>query len=512
MTPKERAITKLRLEINKDIDLIVKMVSSGGLLELLSFIYTLHISRVTQMFSEVNPKEKDSLNKYFNLHEDSIKYLISLIIKFGHLQMATNKSDGTPFLNSELIDALIKTSNYINSKYEAESTFQLFDVEVSGERDQNVKVDTSSVKTNPDVGKLFYYFLRVDEDNDITKNSITEKEQLIQNFKDEYLPFSDLFEIELGVTVDEYCWLLDQLLLMITDCYKTKENLLPRLSNGNVDEKNFATFLHFAQCFLKDKDALYNSFENKYHSVLDKLTFKPNEFNERQLRFHQVTRQPILRKDKIIVLSPQLILDSIFTNVHYSLIESSQTKQVYIKRQSTLFLNKVAKIASKYGYKEIDREKDLYEGKNQIGDIDLVLKNEKGHFLLIEAKNHALPLDVFFKDVEKTKEHLKYLQTEWEKKVLKRNDHLKTHHSKYSIDSNYSYIVVSRFPEIISHYSTLFILSTQEFEIWLNKFPSIDSFELFHKSHYENREARFTDEHFEELKKANLVFGQFKKE
>ena len=54
--------------------------------------------------------------------------------------------------------------------------------------------------------------------------------------------------------------------------------------------------------------------------------------------------------------------------------------------------------------------------KKTIGDIDLILKNNEGSHLLIEAKNHALPLAVYFKDSDKTLAHLEYLQNEWEKR------------------------------------------------------------------------------------------------
>ncbi|MNI37042.1 hypothetical protein D3C73_911150 [compost metagenome] len=89
----------------------------------------------------------------------------------------------------------------------------------------------------------------------------------------------------------------------------------------------------------------------------------------------------------------------------------------------------MAQIGQKNGYEEVDRELELYEGRNQIGDIGLVLKNNDDHFILIEAKNHALPLNVYFKDFEAVSTRLKYLQGDWEKKVNKRISQLSSKHT-----------------------------------------------------------------------------------
>lgn len=512
MTAKQKALEKLRLEINKDIDFAIKMAESCGLFEFLYFIYQLHWIRLLHLFPNAENQKPEILNAYTNTIEESIKYIASLIAKFGHWGFNIPKVNTTPFLNIELVQMFLKHGNLINSKYETESFIQLFDVQVSGERNQYLRIDMSNVETDPDARILFNYFLRIDEDNDIKKSARKNKDALIQNFKDEYYPFSDLFEKEMGITIDEFCWLNDQLLLKVTDELKLKGHLFEKLSNGNVDVKSQITFFYFSQCLLQNKQKLLQSFDSKFHPTISRLTFKTEQFDERQLRFHHVTRQPIFEHEQMVIISPELILDSLFTNIHYSLIESPSIKQEYIAKQSSLFLDKIAIIAKKYNYSEVEREKDLFEGKNQIGDVDIILKNQTGQFLLIEAKNHVLPMDIYFHDVIKTQEHLLYLQKEWEKKVLRRVEHLKSHHDKYSIPKDHSYIVVSRFPEIISHYSSLLVLSIQEFEFWLEKFKMTDSFNDFHEKYYEKKDAKFTIEEMEEMQKANLFFGQFAKE
>jgi hypothetical protein len=512
MTEKDKALEKLRLEINKDIDTATEMAKSCGLLEFLYFIYQLHWTRLLHLFPNAENQKPEILSAYTNTIEESLKYITSLTAKFGHWGFAIPKGEKIPFLNIKLVQVFLKHGNLINSKYETESMIQLFDVQVSGERNQHLRIDMSNVETDPDVKILFNYFLRIDEDNDTKKSSKKNKDTLIQNFKDEYAPFSEMFEEELGVTIDEFCWLNDQLLQRVTKGIKSKENLFEKLPNGNVDVTSQITFIHFSQCFLQDKQKLFKSFDSKFHPVISRLTFKSEQFDERQLRFHHVTRQPIFEHKAMIIISPELILDSLFTNIHYSLIEAPAIKQKYIARQASLFLDKIATIANKFGYSEVDREKDLFEGKNQIGDVDIIFKNDAGNFLLIEAKNHVLPMDIYFKDVIKTKEHLAYLQKEWERKVTRRVEHLKSNHANYSIPNDHLYIVVSRFPEIISHYSDLLILSIQEFEVWLEKFETLISYSDFYDKHYEARDSKFTIAEMEEMQKANLIFGRFAKE
>ena len=115
---------------------------------------------------------------------------------------------------------------------------------------------------------------------------------------------------------------------------------------------------------------------SSFGQILERLTFNYENFNPKELKFHQITRQPFIAKDNTLVISPELILDSLFTNIHYSLIESLDIKAEYISRQASLFLDKIATIATKFDYTEVDRELDLYEGKNQIGDIDILFKHK----------------------------------------------------------------------------------------------------------------------------------------
>jgi phage anti-repressor protein len=120
-------------------------------------------------------------------------------------------------------------------------------------------------------------------------------------------------------------------------------------------------------------------------------------------------------------------------------------------------------------------------------------------------------MDIYFKDIAKTKQHLTHLQNEWEVKVKRRYDHLIANRGKYSFTNNYSYIVVSKYPEIISHYSELLILSIQEFEVWLAKYKHVTSYDDFYQMHWEVSRQTLTIEEIEMLQNDKFLFGRFDK-
>ncbi|WP_395045169.1 hypothetical protein [Flavobacterium sp.] len=511
MTDREKALEKLTIEVNKDIENLCEITKNCNFLELLYFIYQLHWIRLLQHFPNAKKANPNVLSVYSNTIEESLKYLISLSAKFGNWNIVTTK-DNEPYFNLKLVQFLIKQTTLINSKYESESLVKLFNVEVSGERNRYVKIDMSNVKTDENVKKLFDYYIRIDEDNNIKKNSKKDKDNLLKNFAEEYSSFDDLFTQEMGVSLTDFIYFINKTIDDVTAKILKNEKQFDILENGNVDVNTFSTFINFAKCYVTSKSFFLESLDKKFEQVLNKLTLDYENFNPKELKHHQITRQPFIAKKDTLIISPELILDSLFTNIHYSLIEATNIKAEYIARQSSFFLDKILAIATKFDYEEISRELDLYEGKNQIGDIDILFRHKSGEYLLVEAKNHALPMDIYFKDVTKTNEHLKYLQNAWEKKVLRRVKHLKDYHIEYDIPKNHKYIVVSRFPEVISHYSDLLIFSIQEFEEWLLNFNEVENFNEFNEKYYDKIGSKFTDEELKEMQDANLFLMKYKKE
>jgi hypothetical protein len=512
LTAKEKALAKLSLEIDKDIQKLIIGTQKCGLRELLHFLYYLHWSRILHLFPNAENEDKAKLKLITNSTEESFRYLISLISKFGQPKLLTDEKGEVQLLNNELVQALLEFANLINSKFETFSLIKLFDVKVSGERNRYLRIDMSNRETDLEIKNIFNFFLRTDIDNNIKKSSNTNHNILIENFKKKHEPLNNLFEIEMGVSVNEFCYLIDTLLVLVTDRAKLLKDGLPKLENGNVDIQHPITFVKFSNCYLFEKKSFYEKFDKKFHKVINRLIFEPIEFDERELRFHSVTRKPLISMDEMIIITPELLLDSLFTNIHYSLIESKNIKQEYIKKKSNAFIDEILEVARKYEFEEVDRELDLYEGKNQIGDLDLILKDANGYYLIIEAKNHALPLDVYFKDLDATRLHLEYLKEKWESKVIKRTKHLELKHSNYSIPKNHLYIVVSLFPEVISHFSDLMILSIAEFEMWLERKEYTTDFNSFYSNYSKEHSNNYTKEDMDTLRKEKLFFGEFRKE
>lgn len=508
-TQKDIALTKLSEEIQKDIATAVELSKQCGVVELLYYLYYFHWIRQLNFFPNAQSENPHLIRAFSNALEDSYKYIISLISKYGSWKIRQPNKKYFPELNIKLVHLLSKHVNLINSKYENISMVQLFDVEVYGERNRYAKIDMSSADTNSDVKKMLDYYLRIDEDNNIKKISKKSTEDLIASFKEEYSPFDDLFEIELGINVEEFCWFISHLTTTVTEDIASRVETFEKYENGNVNVMSSLTFFNYVAGYVLKKDSIFDGIDKKFQKLIERLTFNAELFDENNLRYHYITRCPIIEYGEYVFISPELVLDSLFTNIHYSLIESETIKQKYMARKADLFLSKIASIASRYGYTEVKREYDLFEGKNKIGDIDIYFRNDANEYLLIEAKNHALPMDVYFKDISKTNEHLTYLKNEWEKKVVRRVNHLKSNHNSYGIPANYQYIVVSRFPEVISHNSDLFVVSIQEFEIWLEKHKSVTKFETFNSIVYGDIGTRFKKEDMDELKSANIIFGQF---
>ena len=79
---KNKAIEKLRLEIDKNIETAVEMAQHCGLLEFLYFIYQLHWTRLLHLFPNAKNQNPQMLNVYTNTIEESMKHIISLTAKF----------------------------------------------------------------------------------------------------------------------------------------------------------------------------------------------------------------------------------------------------------------------------------------------------------------------------------------------------------------------------------------------------------------------------------------------
>lgn len=422
---KDRALKKLKKELDKDIHSLVLFSKEMTIAELLYIIYELHIFRI---YNKYLPIDHPGKSKYYktvtSLAEESFKYLIQILTKHCRKEVVCNKN-GVPKLNVKSLPLLIKISNTINSKYELESLIQLYKVRVSGERDRIIEIDTNNERTDINVKKFVEYFRRVELDNEIKKNSKDTPEELFESFKVEYKNYEDMFLKVYGLSIENYIDFIRSIIDKITKRMKEAEEKCHKYPNGNVDENNLKTFWQLGTCFLFKTEEMPLYSDEKYKMLIDKLTFDPIELDERQLRYFLVNRKPLIYIKNFYIISPELLLDHIFTNTHYSLLEFSSVKDEYKERYSKYFLDKISLVCSKYGYREEKRTVELYDGKKQLGDLDLLFINKSGQHLVVEAKNHSLPLNVYFEDLQATKERLADLRIKWEDKVIKRYEYLK---------------------------------------------------------------------------------------
>ncbi|MBI3519039.1 MAG: hypothetical protein HY062_06740 [Bacteroidetes bacterium] len=105
--------------------------------------------------------------------------------------------------------------------------------------------------------------------------------------------------------------------------------------------------LAFIPSFLFTENDIRERFGDKYNSIINLMTFDKAKYNEQELRFHLLTRSPFIKIMDGYLISPELILDSLITNIHYSLLESFVVKEDYKARQATFFIDKLAEIARK---------------------------------------------------------------------------------------------------------------------------------------------------------------------
>lgn len=486
MTPNEIAQKKAIEEIEKNINMIKTLCQEHATYgELFFYTYYLHITRNLKL-----DNTNYSMQMTTNAFDDVCKYLISCIIKFGKQSHVNNAKS---LVNIDFTTFLTKIVLHINSNYEAVSLFSLFDkLTVFGERNQYARIDMAENLDNPIIKKHFEYSSRFQEHIHFEKLNMQTHTQFLQKFKTSFIEYDDLCLFEFGITVNEIGDKITSLLDTIVNRLEQNQEKLPLLDNGNINYKHIGTLLHVIKSFIFTESELITIFGKKF---LNKLTFNRNLFDEKQLAFHHILRQPLVKLDKEYIASPQLLLDSLFVNIHYTLLESNNQHE-YKKRASDIFVNQILTTAKKYNYYEFARELELYEGKKQLGDIDIVLHNKQiDQFILIEAKNHSLPLSVYFNDMIATKKHLQYLQSHWEKKVKTRYSHLNNNHESYKIGEKFKYIIVSKYPEILAHFSDILVLSLNEFDYFMANMDKIDSFEDVYNNLYNQNTLSKEDLH-----------------
>ncbi|MHC3914633.1 hypothetical protein ACI0FN_00593 [Alcaligenes nematophilus] len=498
---RHRALMKLRLELKKDISRAVSIATKCGIWELLRFYYQLRVSRTIAMNLPAQGKSTDAQIAELHLHDEAVKYAIALVAKHGIWGDMDDLQSSYKNFNNNVAQMLVTYACHINSKFDTEALLHIANIKVIGDRDQDAILETDLDKLEPQRAIYLHYGLRIEQFAICSKERFKSVPELVAQVRKDVSGLEEHFAEVFGLSLERYCAGLGELRSMFeVKLQKALENIDPQ-NTGSIDFDQEETFVSVASAMYftdSDLDAGVNA---DFAAYLRAHPFEPGSVSGDELRFHYLTRRPFLVGSGFAVLSPDLCFDSIVDNIRFTLLEDSGSKHAYKAAASGAFLDLIAEAAKLYGYIEVGRDVDLKQGKKKLGDIDLILFNaSSNHTILVEGKNHALPLAVYFRSPEAVEDHVIRTQ-DWEKRVKRRIEHLKSNSPSYKVIGDWEYIIVSRMPEPLAHHTDLLVLCLEEFNQWLAKTPRETHFKDFHHRIYLSNQPNMTMAEMEELRK-----------
>lgn len=491
---RSRAISKLRMELEKDIAGAVSLAQSCGLWDLLRLLYEFRLARSLMISQETRDQLSPGDIAGFHLNDEGMKYAISLVGKHGQWNEITELD--LPLRNFDIsrVHKLEKLTRYINAKFETEILLNIADVTVTGERDEHCAINIQAGLLDPKRAMHLQFGLRLESFTSDQKDDALSIPALIERFQSEYSSLSELFADDNGISMDEYC----EGVLSLHDA------LVARSKAAEVDfvdgDKELVnvfsrdTFINLSLSLVMTDAELNESFKPGFVAYIRRNKFDPAAISDSELRYHYASRRPFLIGEGFVVFSPELVFDSVLGNARYTFLESTKSKQKFMAISASHFIDKISRVAAVAGYQEVGRDIYLKEGKKDIGDIDLFLWNpETDHSLLIEAKNHTLPLPVYFRSPEAVENHISR-NRDWESKVQRRIAHLHGAEASFHVFGSWDYLVVSLMPEPLSHVTDLLVLSLGEFERWLSIKPPVSSFTQLHEIIHDGSLANYSSE------------------
>lgn len=500
-----RALTKLHSEIKNDIYHAVEIAKLCGLWDLLRLLYEFRLARSVM----VDPERKHSLSKgdlaALHLNDEAMKYAISLVAKHGKWNDPDALESPMKGFDISRVHQLEKMTRHINAKFESEILLNIAEVRVSGKRDEHCLVKPESVYDDPQRIMHLQFGLRLENFTSDEKNDSLPIAKLIEKFKHEYTPLSELYALDNGISIDDYCkGMLDIHDSIVKRGMEADVEFIDA-DNDLVDPFSPRTFVNVSRTFVMTIKEMNESLSPNFIDFIKRNPFDPEAVSDSELRYHYVSRRPFLVGNGFTVFSPELVFDSMLGNTHYTFLESMKSKQKYMELSSSQFINEITKTAAQAGYQEIGRDIYLKEGKKDIGDIDLFLWNrDTDHCLLIEAKNHMLPLPVYFRSPEAVEQHI-IRNRDWENKVHRRIAHLTGDDTSFCITNKWDYLVVSLMPEPLAHVTDLLILSLGEFKHWLSQTPRPSSFAELHEILHDPKLTGFTLEDMQHMQEDGFV-------
>ena len=442
------------------IKIICKKLSYG---ELAYCIYYLHMVRISKSkLSNLKNFEHMSLDRL----NDVLNHSISCIFKYANISRI-QKNDYSVNENScELIIKLVDSLHNLHEKYSLLTLLDEFELE--GERNQHIKIDISKITIHPDKMKYFEYVARFQTSINIDKEETINHTIHLKNFVEKYSKYNLISKDIFGLEIEEISDKLSTLLNICKDNIMRNRINIPSIEDDIIDHLDIKTLRETIKSFIFNEKELLEIFGKKGMKFIREFIFKKSVFKSYEMNYHYILRSPILKIKNEYIISPELLVDSLFLNFHYTLLENKQHSEKHKKIMSDAFVNEILDISKKYGFVHFGSEVELYQGKNKLGDIDLILRHKKLDLdILIEAKNHAVPLPVYHGIYEKINKRFEELKKDWESKVHKRYIHLIDNNEKYNIKKTFKYLIVTKYPEILSHDSDYLVLTIDEFNFYL---------------------------------------------
>lgn len=480
------AKNKANQEIEKSIKKIKELCRDLNYGELAYCIYYIHAIRILKS-REVNNIQNMTIDRF----NDVLYYSVSCIFKYSRISKI-QKSNYPINLDKSIL--MTKISNHMHSLYETYYYLTILDeVTLEGERNQYLKIDLNHIKNNPDKFKSFEYKTRFEKEITAKKSTPLSHTDLLEKFAIKYTQYDSIAYDVFGLKIDEITTKLNTLLNILIENLKSNEMSMPLLENGNIDAQNIETVRLTVKSFIIEEKTILKIFGKNGMKFIDHFTFQTPDFKPHELNFHYILRKPILKIKNEYIIVPELLLDSLFINFHYTILENKSYEHKHKQIMSDIFVDEIMKVGKSYGFSHFKSNVELYQGKNKLGDIDLILRVD-GYDILIEAKNHTVPLSVYFGDHENITNRLKELQDSWGKKVNNRYKHLLENYDRYGIQKDFKYLIVSKYPEILSHHSNFLVLSINEFDFYLTNHASYNNFydlfnDLYKKEAWDDKEA-----------------------
>ncbi|WP_405423463.1 hypothetical protein [Pantoea stewartii] len=497
------AIAALESKIDREIGIAKQFAKRCEFWDLMFLLYELRLNRLCMILPEINQRMSNGGIIITHLNDEALKYAISLAAKYGDWKGFSEINKPAKGFDYNLAHKLEEHARRINAFFDTKNLLYVSEVSQKG-HDNIFQLDVCAGVNKSENSFLFQFGLRIERFAKTGKDNALTVESLIERFQNKYSGLARQFEHDSGISLSDYC----SGILRLHQCLIERMKFVEEKNtdkNGMVQPLSEFAFFATTRSMLFTDYELKKTFSDSFVSFLYKNAFEADSLSDKELRFHYITRRPFLMGEGFALVSPELVFDSIIDNTHYTFLESEDSRHHYKTHNSDKFIDDVVSQASVAGYQEVAREIWLTEGKKRLGDIDLVLHNpETSHTLMVECKNHTLPLAVYYRSPKEVRAHIQTTR-DWEVKVNRRIAHLKSPASSYKISGEWDYVIVTHMPEPLSHESNLLIMTIGEFGGWLSMPERATTFAKLHLQICEADEIIFSPGEINEFMEAGFI-------